>query len=544
MILHAPGYNLSSHRQPVRAATGRGLALPLPASPGKRPGQELTCLSRLCEGVDALSVRGEMARPIGELCTDSRRVSGDSLFFALPGARSASGGAAREIDGSFYIEEAIDRGAVAVVTERAGLHHPRATFIQVEDVRAVMALISRRFFRFSPGDPLLIGVAGSHGKTCVAHLLKHLLSPRDEAVGLFSSVHYDLGSRVVPSYRSTPESIDLYGMLAQVRESGCRRAVLEISSRGIEQKRVAGLPLDVAVFLNAGRERVGADRAAKDCFMAAAGLFSGASGPLPRVAAVNLDDSRGQRLIQRIPQPVRVVTFGRSLYADIRATDIVEGDGGAFLRIVWPEGSAKVRTRQIGSFAVSNLLAAIAAAYGAGLDLNLVLARTFSFRGAPGRMERVDEGQPFGLIVDSAHTPEAARHALRAARELCDGRLLVVFGCRGEQERTRRRFLVEAIQEEADFCWATADNPRNEPLGGVFSDMRQGVIDPERLVFVDDRRRAIALALDTARRGDVVALLGKGHEVFQYLGDAARPFDDRLVARELLALREVALSGS
>lgn len=535
MIQHAPGYNLSRHRQPARAATGRGTMVSFPTTSRKLSEEALPCLRDLCEPIGPIAIQGKFPRPIVDVCVDSRRASAGALFFALPGEQT---------DGSYFIQEAIDRGAVAIVTEKAGQHHPLATFIQVRDAREALAIVSRRFFKFSAGQPAVTGITGSHGKTCVAHLLQHLLRIRDEPVGLFSSIHYDLGSRVVPSYRTTPESLDLYGMLAQAREIGCRRAVLEIGARGIQQKRVSGLPLDVAIFLNLGREHADCHGGEEKYFLAKSSLFTGEMGPLPRVAAVNLDDSWGRRLIEMIPESVRVVTFGRSRHAVIRATEVEENRAGASLRIVWPEGSAKVRTRQIGSFAVGNLLAAVAGAYAAGLDLNLVLPRLFSFGGAPGRMEEVNSGQPFRLIVDYARTPEAARYALRAAREVGEGRLLVVFGCSGERDSAKRPLLVNAVQEEADFCWATADHPRNEPLGNIFSEMETGATDPEKMVFIDDRRRAIALALDTAQPGDVVVLLGKGHEVFQHVGDAALPFDDRLVARELMALREVALTGS
>lgn len=529
MILHAPGYNLTRRREPARAATGRRFvtrSAPFrtdPASPR---------LGDLCADIAPIAIQGTLDRAIVDLCMDSRRVSPGALFFALPGEQT---------DGSFYIEEAIDRGAVAIVTEKARQHHPRATFIQVRDARLAMAKISRRYFNYSSQTLPLIGVTGSHGKTCVAHLVKHLLSAQ-QPVGLLSSIHYDLGTRIVPSYRTTPEALDLYGMLAQIQENGCRRAVVEISSPGIAGNRVTGLPLDVAVFLNSARKASGFQGRAEG-FGIESTLFTGTTEPLPRVAVVNLDDSQGRELIQWIPETVRLVTFGRSPHANIRAVEVEEGELGTSMRILWPEGSAKVRSRQLGSFSVSNILAAVAAAYAAGADLNFVLPRLFSFAGTPGRMEPVDEGQPFRVLVDHAYTPESVRHALRAARELGDGRLFVVFGCCGERDRLVRPRVMEAVQEEADFCWATSDNPRNEPLGRIFDDMRLGVIDPERVVFVDDRRRAIALALDSALPGDVLVLLGKGHEPFQYVGDAALPFDDRLIARELLALREVALTG-
>ena len=250
-----PGYNFSRRREPSRAATGRTLH----GVRMERDGRRGASLERLCETLEAISVKGTLGLRIAELCLDSRRASPGSLFFALPGTMT---------DGSYYVEEAIDRGAVAVVTEKARQHHPRATFIQVADARAAMAEICRRFYRFSPHAPKLTGITGSYGKTCVAHLLHHLLEGGfRKRTAIFSSIHYDLGSRVVPSYRTTPEALDLYGMLAQVKEADCERAILEISSHGLEQKRVHGLPLDVAVFLNLGREHAGYHGGSEDYYL-------------------------------------------------------------------------------------------------------------------------------------------------------------------------------------------------------------------------------------------------------------------------------------
>jgi UDP-N-acetylmuramoyl-L-alanyl-D-glutamate--2,6-diaminopimelate ligase len=532
MIVHAnPGYNLSRHREPSRAATGRKLAA---ARPQRRELSGLS-LADLCRGLDLISVKGRLDLLVDDLCMDSRRASPGALFFALPGAMT---------DGSYYIEEAIDRGAVAVITEKARQHHPRATFIQVPDARQAMAEVCRRFNGFVPGQPQLIGICGSHGKTCVAHLLHHLLGLCGGRTGIFSSISYDLGSRVVPSYRTTPEAVDLYGMLAQVQENGCRRAILEISSHGLEQKRVHGLPLDVAVFVNLGREHATGQGGSGDSYITQKSLFDGQQGQLPGTAVINLDDPHGQRLIQALPEEVRLIRFGRASHADIRVSDVSPGEVGTSMRIHWPSGTAKIRTPLVEEFSVSNVLAAVAAAYAAGADLNLVLPRLASFGGVPGRMERVEEGQPFEVVVDSAYTPEAVRHALGALRQLTDGRLLVVFGCPGGGSAAVRARHVEAVQENADFAWATSANPRNEPVEKIFAEMKCGVADPQRLAFMEDRRRSIALALDMALPGDLVVLLGKGQENFEHVGDAALPFDDRLVARELLALREIALTTS
>lgn len=482
---------------------------------------------------EVIATKGSLDRPISGLAIDSRRVMPGALFFALPGLRT---------DGANFIDEAVSRGAVAVVSQQLPVHPPaRVTFIQVADPRAALAAVAQRFFQFPDRDLTVIGVTGTNGKTTVSHLLKHLLNG-DQRVGLLGTVSYDLGARTVPSFRTTPEALDLYGMMAQMRDAGCRQVVMEVSSHGIDQQRVRGLQFGAAVFTNLTRDHLDYHGSLDAYFAVKRRLFTGETGARPKVAVVNLDDSHGERLAAELAAadgPGRLVTFGEHRAAQVRAEDVRLSFTHSAFRLVWPGGTALVEAPLLGRYNVSNLLAAIATAWGLGRDPVVFLPRLRSFRGVPGRMERIDLGQPFNVLVDYAHTDDALRNALGMLRPITPGRLLVVFGCGGNRDRTKRPLMTQAVQEVADFAIATADNPRTEPLARIFDDMRAGVTAPDKITWIDDRRRAISLALDLAKPGDCLLIAGKGHESCQEFADTVFPFDDRQVARELIQIKSL-----
>lgn len=485
-------------------------------------------LSEFFTDADVVAVRGTLDRPISGLVMDSRRVAPGQVFFALAGQRA---------DGAQFVDEAVNRGAVAVVTARIPTTTPaRVTFIQVADPRATLARVARAFYRFPDRDLEVVGVTGTNGKTTVTHLIKHLLE-EDHRVGMLGTINYDLGGRTVPSYKTTPESLDTFGMLAQMRDAGCRQAVMEVSSHGIDQKRVLGLQFGAAVFTNLTRDHLDYHRTFESYFEVKTRLFSGASGAAPRVAVVNVDDPYGSSLAALVPPGVRRVTYGENPAADVRAEDVVLDFRSSTFTLVWPDGRARVESGLIGRYNVSNLLAALATAWALGRDFSRLLPKVRAFRGVPGRMERIDEGQAFNVLVDYAHTDDALRNALGMLRTITPGRLLVVFGCGGNRDRTKRPLMVKAVQEFADFAFATADNPRHEDLGQIFEDMKAGMSAPQKIAWIDDRRRAISLALDMARPGDSLLIAGKGHESYQEFADTVTPFDDRQVTRELIAIK-------
>ena len=479
---------------------------------------------------EVAAVKGGLDRPISGLTMDSRRVVPGSLFFALPGLRT---------DGAAFIDEAINRGAVAVVTQKpVTLPHSKVTFIQVADARATLARVAQRYYRFPDRELEVVGVTGTNGKTTVTHLIKHLLNG-DQRVGLIGTVSYDLGTRTVPSYKTTPESLDIFGMLAQMRDAGCRQAVMEVSSHGIDQQRVRGLHFSAVVFTNLTRDHLDYHKSLDAYFEVKSRLFAGGTGAPPRVAVINLDDPYGRQLVEKIPAGVRLVTFGENPAAAVRAEAVNLEFKRTTFRFVWPGGAAEVESPLIGRYNVSNLLAALATCCALGGDVAALLPKLRSFKNVAGRMERIEEGQPFNVLVDYAHTDDALQNALGMLRAVTPGRLLVVFGCGGNRDRTKRPLMTRAVQARADFAWATADNPRSEPLAQIFADMKQGVTAPGKITFIDERRRAISLALDAARPGDCLLIAGKGHESYQEFADTVIPFDDRQVVRELIAVKQI-----
>jgi len=491
-----------------------------------------TDLKTLLAGLPIVQAIGPVKPLITSLATDSRRVMPGALFFALPGLKT---------DGQNFVEEAIGRGAVAVIGSRPARvpGHVAYVTLAAADLRPALAEVARRFFGNPERALDLVGVTGTNGKTTVAFLTRHLLGRELGPAGLLGTVEYDLGGRTLPAYRTTPEAADLYAMLAQMRDAGCRRAVMEISSHGIDQHRVDGLPVKVAVYTNLSQDHLDYHSDLDAYFAVKARLFTGELGSAPEVAVINLDDPRGQALLDLLPAGVEAISYGEHAAARLRASEVVLASTGSRFVLTLDGESLPVEVALPGRYNVQNVLAALGAALALGVPLATAIERLRSFPGVPGRMERVDEGQDFAVFVDYAHTDDALRNALSMLRPITSGRLHCLFGCGGNRDRGKRPRMVKAVQECSDIAWATADNPRREELEQIFADMKSGVIDPGRVTFIPDRRRAIRVALDACRPGDTLLIAGKGHETYQELADSVVPFDDRQVARELLRAKRI-----
>ena len=521
-----PNYSLIHALQPRPASRTRRESLAM-----ARVFKMAPKLSDYIHDDDVIAVKGTLDRPVSGLVIDSRRVVPGTVFFALAGLRA---------DGASFIDEAMSRGAVAIVTSTMPAHPPgKVTFLQVADPRATLALVAQRYYKFPDRDMTVVGVTGTNGKTTVTHLIQQFLNG-DQRVGLLGTISYDLGARTVPSFRTTPESVDVYGMMAQMRDAGCRQAVMEVSSHGIDQQRVLGLQFGAAVFTNLTRDHLDYHKTLEAYFGVKTKLFTGGTGSTPKIAVVNLDDSYGEKLAAHVTEHVpaaKLITFGENPRAQVRAENVTLHFKNTTFRLVWPGGAMEINSPLIGRYNVSNLLAAIATTWSLGRDPVVFLARLRGFKGVPGRMERIEEGQPFNVLVDYAHTDDALRNALGMLRAITPGRLLVVFGCGGNRDRTKRPLMTRAVQEFADFAFATADNPRTEQLAQIFDDMHAGAIAPEKITWIDDRRKAISVALDMAKPGDCVLIAGKGHESYQEFADTVFPFDDRQVVRELIGIK-------
>ncbi len=490
--------------------------------------KEKPTFQELMDGLPVLGRSGDWSARVTGLATDSRRVLPGSLFFALPGLRS---------DGSLYVDEAVARGAAAVVSWSPVGGIPAVAAAHVAEPRRVLAELARRFHGHPERGLLLAGVTGTNGKTTVSTLLRHLLQADGSAWGLIGTVRYHLGRRSVPSFKTTPDAADLAAFFRQMADAGCAGACLEVSSHALDQDRVHGLRFAVAGFTNLTRDHIDYHGDLEAYFAAKRRLFDGGTGETPGACAINVDDEHGRRLAAACRGRGTVISYGRSPEADLRAEDVTLDPVGAAFTVRWRGASARFVSALPGGYNVENVLCALAMAAGIGRDPLALAPAVAGFPGVPGRMERVEAGQDFQVYVDYAHTDDALRNALGMLRAITVGRVLCVFGCGGSRDRGKRPAMTAAVAGLADRAWATADNPRRESLEDIFADMRTAPGGVANVAFVADRREAIALAVSEARPGDCVLIAGKGHETTQEFADTVVPFDDRQVAREVIALR-------
>jgi UDP-N-acetylmuramoyl-L-alanyl-D-glutamate--2,6-diaminopimelate ligase len=449
------------------------------------------------------------------LAYDSRQAGPGTLFFCVSGFQR---------DGHEFAPEAVERGAAALVVERPlGLGVPE---VLVEDARAAMAPAAARFHGEPTSRLRVAGITGTNGKTTTAWLLRHLLESAGVRCGLLGTVTSVIGGDEQPVVRTTPEAIDLQATFAAMVQAGDAACAMEVSSHALDLHRADGIHWAAAVFTNLSRDHLDFHGTMEEYFAAKRRLFE--SGPA--AAILNADDEYGRRLAAELEG---AVTFAVEREAEWRALDVRTGLDGSRYRVRGPGGEAEVRSPLPGRFNVSNTLAALAAAAALGVELDEAVAALTSFRAAPGRFEPVDEGQDFAVLVDYAHTPDSLENVLRAARELTDGRVIVVFGAGGDRDRGKRPLMGEIAARLADVVVVTSDNPRSEDPEAIIREILEGAgAGVEALV---DRREAIARAVGLASAGDVVVVAGKGHEQGQeFEGGRKLPFDDVAVVREAL----------
>ncbi|MGC9450299.1 MAG: UDP-N-acetylmuramoyl-L-alanyl-D-glutamate--2,6-diaminopimelate ligase [Oceanipulchritudo sp.] len=483
-------------------------------------------LEQLLEGLAGLSIRGNGQATIQSLATDSRRVGPGSLFFAVPGLRT---------DGHYFIAEAVDRGAVAVVSEKDCWVPPHVTLVLVRDLRKAVAAIASRFFAHPAGALQLTGFLGTSGKTVASMVLRHFLQGEDP-VGLLGTIHYMVGNRTLPAHRTTPEPIELHTLLAQMRDKECRRVLMEVSSHGIDQGRVAGLAFRNLVLLNLTPEHLQYHGSFERYVRLETDFLAMQMDKLENFI-VGMDDPKAAEVSALLPAPPQsgnILRFGTGQGTDFRAEEIRYSERDTRFALCWPEGRVKLVSPLLGEFNLQNVLAAMACGYAEGLDPAEMGASLLSFTGVRGRMERLDVSLPFNVIIDYMHTEAAYEKGLDMLRGLTGGRLVTIFGCGGNRDPSTRPVITSIVASMSDEAIATADNPRNETVEAIFGDMRKGNEGFANLSFVEDRRSAIARAIGSARPGDTVLIAGKGHETFQEFGDCVVPFDDRAVAREII----------
>ena len=461
--------------------------------------------------------------PVAHVTHDSRAVQPGSVFVAVRGLA---------VDGNQFAEAALRKGAAVVVSEAAA--PPGVPWVRVPDAREALALLSAAAL----GDPAralqLVGVTGTNGKTTTAYLIDAALRAHGRRVGLLGTVQYRIGDRVAEAVRTTPESSDLQALFKEMVEAGCSHAVLEVSSHSLELKRVHGSAFRVAVFTNLTRDHLDFHGDMNRYFAAKRILFDSLLLPDGH-AILNADDDRSAGIATTTRG--RVWTYGIDRPADIRARDVSLSLDGTRFHVDSPAGSYEMKTPLLGRFNVSNLLAAFGASLALGIPPENAIAGLVSLPGVPGRLERVAAGQDFTVVVDYAHTDDALKNLLETVRELRPRRIITVFGCGGDRDRTKRPLMGAVASRLSDVVVVTSDNPRSEPPESILEEIQRGMNGTrgaERHVIVD-RREAIGRALEMARPGDAVVIAGKGHEGYQVLRDRTVPFDDRQVARDALA---------
>jgi UDP-N-acetylmuramoyl-L-alanyl-D-glutamate--2,6-diaminopimelate ligase len=467
---------------------------------------------------------GSATVEVRDLAYDARAVTPGAAFFCVPGSTR---------DGHEFAAEAVRNGAVALVVERAV--EPSVPQLVVPDARAAMATGADLFFGEPTRELEVAGVTGTNGKTTTAFLLHSILEAAGRRPGLLGTVESRVGGARRPVVRTTPEAIDLQRTFREMLDAGDRSVALEASSHASELHRLDRVRFDALVFTNLSQDHLDFHETMEEYFRAKRRLFVGAAPP---PAAVNVGDEWGRRLAEELADVSRapLLTFGFADDAQIRPERVeLDASGARFTA-----GGIDLRTRLRGRFNVENVLGAVAAAILLDVDEEEIAAGVAALEGVPGRFEAVDEGQSFAVIVDYAHTPDSLDNVLRTARDLAEGRVLVVFGAGGDRDRGKRPLMGKVAADLADVVLVTSDNPRGEAPLAIIQDILQGTgteveIDP-------DRGSAIARAISLADEGDVVVIAGKGHEQGQEVAGEKLPFDDREVARaQIRALRESAL---
>lgn len=490
----------------------------------------------------ASTTLGQIARVVdGELCGDpnvvvydvthdSRAVVDRSLFVAIRG---------KQADGNAFVAEAVARGACAVASERVRPDGCEIPWIRVVDARVALARAAATVHHYPSRELKLVGITGTNGKTTTTYLVASIAEAAGDPCAMLSTVEYRIGAERIAAERTTLEASDTQRYLRRAVERGCRAAVMECSSIAIELHRCDELEFAVAVFTNLSRDHLDFHGTMESYWAAKRRLFEGLSGGPPRAAVVNLDDERGAELARDLAQAGRrVITYSVAHQADITARDIALSLDGMSFVLETPAGRTPVRSPLVGQPHVYNTLAAVGAGLALGYDLEAIRQGIERCTGAPGRFERVAHAEDFAVIVDYAHTDDALANVLRTARALARGRVIVVFGCGGDRDRTKRAPMGRTAAELADLVIVTSDNPRTEDPEAIIAEIEVGLRQVGKpYEKIADRREAIWRAIELAKPGDVVIIAGKGHEDYQIVGTQKVHFDDREVAREALLRR-------
>jgi UDP-N-acetylmuramoyl-L-alanyl-D-glutamate--2,6-diaminopimelate ligase len=491
--------------------------------------------SELIAEIPAIDAAGSSAVPIASIEYDSRRVRPGSVFVAMKGGST---------DGNRFVEKAIAAGAAGVITDSPAtfdhllVYKAAVPALAVEHGRSALAAASAAFYGHPERRLAATAITGTNGKTTTAFLAEALLNAAGRSTVLVGTIEYHVAGETRPSIHTTPEPRDLFAVMAEGAARGATELVTEVSSHALEQRRAAGIPFDVAVFTNFTRDHLDYHGTMENYFAAKRLLFDGTVYPAPRVAVLNAHDARTPELAKAASHAgAEIRTYGIGA-GDWRAASHKLTPGGAMIELETPAGSAQVISPLAGEVNILNLLGALAAAHARGVAFPVLTSAVGRLRPVPGRFQPVDAGQPFTVIVDYAHTDDALRNLTTLARQMTaqsGGRVITLFGCGGDRDRTKRPKMGQAAGEGSDYVVATSDNPRSEDPLAILAEVEPGLKGTgTRYVIEPDRAMAIGLALAKATAGDVVLIAGKGHEKEQILATGSVRFDDAEIALSTL----------
>ena len=489
-------------------------------------------LAVLAKEVGAVNATGRLEAQAIDVTHDSRACKPGSVFVAIRGEKA---------DAHRFVPQAIERGAIAVISETRGGSESVDAWIQVENARIALARAAALVHGYPSTKLKLVGITGTNGKTTTAHLIDSIIGASEGTSAMFGTITHRVGNDTAEALNTTPESSDIQRMLRRAVDAGCRSAVMEVSSHAIELHRADALKFAVAVFTNLTRDHLDYHRTMENYFAAKQKLFDGSLGSAPRASVINVDDEYGRKLF--LTAKGDRISYGLGTRADVGTDDFKVNAQGLAFTVNTPSGKVEVTSGLVGRPHVYNILAAGAA--GLALELNIE-SIAHGIKACPtvsGRFEQVmlkdSQQTPFTVIVDYAHTDDALRNVLQTAREVADrNRVITVFGCGGDRDRTKRAPMGELAANLSDVAIVTSDNPRSENPEAIIGDIEVGLkLAGRPYVKLTDRREAIFHAINEAREGDVVLIAGKGHEDYQIIGDKKIHFDDHEVAREALLLR-------
>jgi UDP-N-acetylmuramoyl-L-alanyl-D-glutamate--2,6-diaminopimelate ligase len=483
-----------------------------------------------------VKVTGKTNLEISGIACDSKAAKPGYLFVALKGSK---------VNGSDFIDEAIERGASAILLDAGdkGIFKRGDTFIYVKDARLCLAMACQAYFGDISEKMRVVGITGTNGKTTITYLLESLFKTVKQEAGIIGTVNYRFGKRLIPAVNTTPGILELYSLLSGMSKEKIKNCVMEVSSHSLEMGRVETLKFDAAIFTNLTREHLDFHKNMEDYLNAKLKLF--AKIKKGGFAIINVDDSSALRIIEKVKSDAnaKIITYGIDSKADVTAKDIDLSCKGLKFQLAARVNAEhcpaldpiEIKSSLIGRHNIYNILASIAAAIAVGMDLKDIKKGIEDMRSLPGRLENVDCGQNFSVYVDYAHTEDGLENVLKSLRELKPGKLISVFGCGGNRDRFKRPRMGKISTELSDKVFITSDNPRNEEPADIIKEITKGICpDKNNYAIEPDRFNAIKKALTEAREGDIVLVAGKGHETYQIFKDTTIPFDDREVVKRIL----------